>query len=174
GRRPLRWVRSPAGPPLYVSDVVNNRVVEVAVDGSGRTTVPTTGLSQPAGLAPDAAGDLYIADSGNNRVVKPAAGSGAQSTVPTLGLNSPLDLALDGSGNLYVADGFDNRVVRVREDGRRTGHTRLHRPQHADGSRVPARRRATGTRRGPVAAGRRRSGPVRASATADATAGAPR
>lgn len=87
------------------------------MDGSGQSTVPTTGLSQPTGLAPNAAGDLYVADSGNNRVVKVAAGSGAQSTVPTTGLSSPLGLALDGSGNLYVADGFNNRVVRVRESG---------------------------------------------------------
>lgn len=79
--------------------------------------MPTVGLSQPTGLALNAAGDLYIADSGNNRVVKVPAGGGGQSTVPTTGLSDPLGLALDGSGSLYVADGFNNRVVRLRETG---------------------------------------------------------
>ncbi|MFF9029769.1 NHL repeat-containing protein [Streptomyces iakyrus] len=60
---------------MYVSDFFNDRVVRVAVDSGGRQTVPTTGLSQPTGLALGTGGDLYVADSGNNRVVKVAGSS---------------------------------------------------------------------------------------------------
>ena len=45
-----------------------------------QTTVGS-GLSSPAGVAVDGAGDVFIADYGNNRVVEVPAGGGAQTTV---------------------------------------------------------------------------------------------
>jgi DNA-binding beta-propeller fold protein YncE len=74
-------------------------------------------LSNPTGVAVDAAGDVYIADTGNNVVEKVTpdgtlsiiAGTGNQG-LPTPGpatssdLLSPYGVAIDSSGNLYIAD----------------------------------------------------------------------
>ena len=68
-------------------------------------------LSQPRGIAIDAAGDTFIADTGNHRVVK-IAPNGIASTVGT-GLSSPEGLAVDGAGNLLVADNVLNEVVNI-------------------------------------------------------------
>jgi DNA-binding beta-propeller fold protein YncE len=42
------------------------------------TVLPLTGLSHPAGVAVDSAGDVYVTDGGNKQVVKLAAGSSTQ------------------------------------------------------------------------------------------------
>jgi DNA-binding beta-propeller fold protein YncE len=74
--------------------------------------VPFTGLSDPSGVAVDAAGNVYVADSGNNRVVKLAPESGAQQVVGFTGLNMPYDMAVDSAGNVYTVDKND-RVVEL-------------------------------------------------------------
>jgi len=91
--------------------------------GQGAATVFTPGtqttvnasanypLSQPRGVAVDAAGDLFIADTGNHRVVK-IASSGNVSTVGS-GLNYPQGMAVDGAGNLFIADNNLNQVIEV-------------------------------------------------------------
>lgn len=88
------------------------------------------GLSSPASLAMDGAGNLYIADRGNNRIRMVAAGSGLISTIAGNGqagytgdglgatdsgvsLNSPSGVAVDGAGNLYIADTGNNVVRQV-------------------------------------------------------------
>lgn len=128
---------------LYIVDNANNVVRKV--DGSGKiTTVAGSGqpgysgddglatlatLTNPRGLAFDAAGNLYIADSQNNTVRKVDgsgkittvagtntwgnSGDGGQATAATLG--NPTGLAFDVNGNLYIAD-TDNSVIR-RVDG---------------------------------------------------------
>ncbi len=65
-------------------------------------------LSQPKGVAVDAAGTVYVGDSGNQRVVKIAA-NGLASTVG-VGLGSPQGVAIDGAGTVYVADSAQNVV----------------------------------------------------------------
>jgi sugar lactone lactonase YvrE len=82
-----------------------------------QTTVPTSGLSAPYGMAVDAAGDLFIADNGNNRVVELPARGGAQTTVPASGLNGPFGVAVDGAGDVFIADTYNNRVVEVPAGG---------------------------------------------------------
>ncbi|MFI0816788.1 hypothetical protein ACH4TX_09780 [Streptomyces sp. NPDC021098] len=115
---------------LYVSDYTDNTVLKVGTDGSGQSTVPTTGLTRPTGLALDDDSNLYISDTGNNRVVTvPADGSG-QATVPATGLSRPIGLALgkadesddgvegeEGDDELFIADSFNNRVVRLPLNG---------------------------------------------------------
>ncbi|MFE3939039.1 hypothetical protein ACFXPJ_36115, partial [Streptomyces goshikiensis] len=110
--------RSPVGgPPLYVSDYGNNRVVALPSDDGDQTTVPFDGLVRPTGMAWDAAGRLYVSDTGNNRVVVLPPDGGEQSVVPTVGLSRPLGLAVGRTGDLYIADSFNDRVVKVSAAG---------------------------------------------------------
>jgi DNA-binding beta-propeller fold protein YncE len=55
--------------------------------------VPTTGLSDPLGLALDGRGGLYVADGFNNRVVRVAESGGGQVTLPASGLSTPTGVA---------------------------------------------------------------------------------
>jgi sugar lactone lactonase YvrE len=98
---------------IYISDSGNYRVRKVApggtistvagtgVQGSSGDGGPATNaqLSNPTGLALDAAGNLYIGDSS---AVRKVAVSGGITTVATS--NDPIGVAVDGAGNLYVTD----------------------------------------------------------------------
>lgn len=68
------------------------------------TTLNTTAIARPYGLAVDSSGNLYVA-SGNSTIYE-VAPSGAVSTFINggAGLNGPTGLAFDGCGNLYVAN----------------------------------------------------------------------
>ena len=65
--------------------------------------VGVSGLSYPAGVAVDAAGDLFIADPGNNRLVEVPVGGGALKTIGS-GLSDPWGVAVDGAGDVFFAD----------------------------------------------------------------------
>ncbi|MFG2196719.1 SMP-30/gluconolactonase/LRE family protein [Streptomyces sp. NPDC048639] len=110
-------VPTPGSAPLYISDYTDGTVLKMPADGGPQTTVPTTGLVRPTGMAADPAGNLFISDTGNSQVVKVPADGGPQTVVPTTGLNRPLGLALDAAGDLYIADDFNDRVVKVPADG---------------------------------------------------------
>ncbi|HEX3425032.1 MAG TPA: protein kinase [Acidimicrobiales bacterium] len=137
-------VTSSAG-TVFVSDFGNHRVRRINPDGT-ITTVAGDGqagfsgdggsaasaeLSEPGGLALDAAGDLYIADVGNNRIrrVTPA---GAISTVAgdslagytgdngraiDAELNEPQGVAIGPDNSIYIADFGNNRIRRVTPGG---------------------------------------------------------
>jgi sugar lactone lactonase YvrE len=81
---------------------------------NAESTVSSSALSHPSGVALDAIGNIYIADTYNQRVLKETftAGSYTESTVPTSPLSYPYGVAVDGSGNLYIADTGDNRVLK--------------------------------------------------------------
>ncbi len=136
---------------LYIADAGNQVVREVTASTGIISTVAGTAatagytgdngaatgaeLSNPEGIAVDAAGNLYIADSGNYAVRKVSAvpfsstvsagtittavgtGSGtAQYTgdggaANLAGVSDVADVAIDGSGNLYLAD-TSNHVIR--------------------------------------------------------------
>src|SRR2546422_3762860 len=73
-------------------------------------TGSNTGLSQPEGIAFDAAGDLYVANVSNNGITAYAAGTTGNAT-PTAtiagdntGVSGPQGIALDAAGPLYVAN----------------------------------------------------------------------
>ncbi len=66
------------------------------------TSVVFPGLTHPAGLAADGAGNLYIADSGDSAIKKWTAATGQLTTLVS-GIFS-LDVAVDGAGNLYFSD----------------------------------------------------------------------
>ena len=108
----------------------NGIITTVAGDGpqgdSGDGGQATSAqLSNPSGVAVDAAGNLYIADSGNHRIRKVAAngiittvagngsygysGDGGRATSAQLA--APWGVAVDAAGNLYIAD-TNNGVIR--------------------------------------------------------------
>jgi uncharacterized protein (TIGR03437 family) len=149
--------------PLYVADTGNNRVlgfrnatsftngqfadivigqpdlVTTFAQGPGRTS-RTTGLTNPEGMAVDAAGNLYVIDSGNNRILrfpKPfsqtgnvfpdivigqpdfTTGTANQGGLSASSLSFSLDsslltasLTFDATGNLWVTDAGNNRILR--------------------------------------------------------------
>ena len=87
---------------------------QIAYGPAVQTTVGS-GLSQPAGVAVDAAGDVFIANFGNNRVVELPAGGGAQTTVGS-GYREPTGVAVDGAGDVFIVDG-NGRVLKVPAGG---------------------------------------------------------
>ena len=149
---------------LFIADTLNSRIQEVPVTSGTRYGIAMTAgdiytiagsatgafgtagdggpgtsalLSNPFGLAVDAAGDVYIADSGNNRIQELAATASTQwgqsmlagrvytiagSASGAVGnsgdggaaagatMDEPADVALDSSGDLYVADTYNNQV----------------------------------------------------------------
>jgi uncharacterized protein (TIGR03437 family) len=87
-------------------------------------------ISQPQGVAVDAAGDVYLADWGNNRVRKidtkgvistiagngKPAFSGDNGPAIAAGID-PFDIALDSAGNLFVVDQSNNRIRKITANG---------------------------------------------------------
>jgi sugar lactone lactonase YvrE len=101
----------PAG-DVFVDDPTNNRVVEVAPDGS--TTTVGSGLSDPTALAVDPEGDVFIVNSGTEDVIKVSA-DGTQTMIGT-GLG-PSDVAADDEGDVFVAYPRSDDVVKVAANG---------------------------------------------------------
>jgi sugar lactone lactonase YvrE len=73
------------------------------------TTLVSSGLNQPGGVAVDAAGNIYIADTGDNAIKERNASTGTVSTLVS-GLNGPQGVAVDGAGNVYIADTGNNAI----------------------------------------------------------------
>jgi hypothetical protein len=140
---------------VFIADTSGNRVLEITsggaikvVAGTGKpgytgdgTAGPGARLSQPAGVAVDAADNVYIADSSNNVVRRVDNSTGVITTVAgdyaaglagndCLGgyrgdggpatsalLNDPQGVAVDGAGDLFIADTFNNAIRQVLPDG---------------------------------------------------------
>jgi hypothetical protein len=123
---------------LYIADTLNSRIRKVVATGIITTTAgngtsgfsgdggaaTTAQLSNPAGVALDAADDLYIADNGNSRIRK-VASSGTITTIAGNGdsgysgdgelatgatFQNPYGVSVDASGNVAVADQNNNAV----------------------------------------------------------------
>jgi DNA-binding beta-propeller fold protein YncE len=110
--KPAGIAIDPVNGNILVADSGNNRIVELSDNhGMSPTKVKTFtgGLSDPQGVAADAAGNIYVADSNNNRVVV-FSPSGTVLTTFTGGFNLPEAIALDASGNIYVSDTFNDRI----------------------------------------------------------------
>ncbi|MBO9541147.1 IPT/TIG domain-containing protein [bacterium] len=117
---------------VYFTDTGNHRIRKVSgglittvvgngTSGSGTGAPLGATLSQPSGIAVDAAGTLYIADTNNHRVLKLSggtlsvvAGTGSSGTgADTLALNTPRAVAVDSAGTVYIADTYNHRIVQV-------------------------------------------------------------
>jgi DNA-binding beta-propeller fold protein YncE len=77
---------------------------------SNITTLVSSGLSTPTGVAVDGAGNVYIADYGNSAIKEWMAASNTVTTLVSSGLLSPWDVAMDGSGNFYITDAGHNAI----------------------------------------------------------------
>jgi sugar lactone lactonase YvrE len=118
---------------LYIADLQNNVIREVAASTGIITTVAGTGIygysgdggpatnadmRSPYGVAVDHAGDIFIADTGNCRIrevnaltqtIQTVAGNGActfsgDGPATENSLNSPNGVTVDANGNLFIAD----------------------------------------------------------------------
>jgi uncharacterized protein (TIGR03437 family) len=128
---------------LYIADVNSYRIRNVSPSGIINTVAgngawglsgdggPATSaqVSQPRGVAVDAAGNLYIADFGNRRVrkvspsgiISTAAGGGSGlgdgGPATSASLAWPSGVAVDAADNLYIADWGSSRIRRVSPSG---------------------------------------------------------
>jgi sugar lactone lactonase YvrE len=116
---------------LYIADLGNNRVRQIAPDGTITTVNGTEKFLAPRNVAVDAAGNLYVSEFGGHRVRRIAV-DGTITTIAGIGtagfsgdggsaksaqLNYPAGLAFDSAGNLYIADSSNNRVREVLPSG---------------------------------------------------------
>ncbi len=72
-----------------------------------QTTLPTSGLGAPFGVAVDNAGDVFIADPDYARVVelpRTATGYGPQTPVPFSNLSIPVGITVDGAGDIFITN----------------------------------------------------------------------
>jgi sugar lactone lactonase YvrE len=111
-----------------ITTVAGNGIAGYAGDGGAATSAM---LSNPFGVAVDAAGNLFIADSGNQRIRKVST-SGIITTVAGNGtygysgdggaatsamLSDPYGVTVDAAGNLFIADSGNQRIRKVSTSG---------------------------------------------------------
>ena len=70
------------------------------------STLISTGLKDPLGVAVDKAGDVYIADNGDKAIKVWNAATQSLGTL-VAGLTNPQGVAVDAYGNVYIADSTD-------------------------------------------------------------------
>ena len=111
-----------------ITTVAGNRIPGYSGEGTSATNVT---LSNPGGLAVDAAGNLFIADQMNQRILEVAtngiittvagdgnygyAGEGGLATNAML--SNPIGLAVNDAGDLFIANQGNNRISEVATNG---------------------------------------------------------
>jgi sugar lactone lactonase YvrE len=79
------------------------------VPANSLTTLVSSGLSFPFGVAVDGAGNLFIADTGNGAIKEWHAATGTVTTLVS-GLSGPTGVAVDGVGNVFITDTGNDAV----------------------------------------------------------------
>jgi DNA-binding beta-propeller fold protein YncE len=74
------------------------------------TTLVSSGLLDPEGVAVDSTGNVYIADTGNQAIKEWTAANNTVTTLVASGLVYPSGLAVDGAGNVFATDTFHNAI----------------------------------------------------------------
>jgi sugar lactone lactonase YvrE len=125
---------------VYVAEYNNNRIRKItsagvvttfagsgangSMDGTGINAI----ISQPIGIAIDAAGNLYVSEQENKiRKITPAgvvttlAGIGTSGSANGIGASAsfkyPANVDVDNSGNIYVADQNNNLIRKISQEG---------------------------------------------------------
>ena len=83
----------------------------ISLNPATQVTFNTQGtfLSNPGGVAVDAAGDVFISDNGHSQIVEVATGGNV--TTISGGFTGPQGIALDGAGNLFVPVSSTDQVL---------------------------------------------------------------
>jgi ELWxxDGT repeat protein len=74
------------------------------------TTLVSSGLNEPAGVAVDGSGNVYIADFDNGAIKEWSASTQQVTTLVSSGLNLPYGIAVDGTGHVYITDVGNNAI----------------------------------------------------------------
>src|ERR1035438_5975907 len=74
------------------------------------STLVSSGLNNPHGVAVDGDGNVYIADTNNNAIKEWNPASQLVRRLVSTGLKSPSGVAVDGQANVYIADTSDNAI----------------------------------------------------------------
>jgi len=74
------------------------------------TTLVSSGLNGPFGLAVDGSGDVFFADMGNSAIKEWSASTQQVTTLVSSGLACPRGVAVDASGHVYFADTGNNAI----------------------------------------------------------------
>ena len=94
-----------AGQTLTITQAAANYVAAAPV-----TTLVSSGLNNPQGVAADGTGNVYIADTGNNAIKVWSPTNNTVTTLVSSGLNGPEGAAVDALGNVYIADTTNNAI----------------------------------------------------------------
>jgi len=99
------------GPTRTGTIAINGKTVQIMQAGVGYvqapgplTTLVSTGLAQPWGVAVDPVGNVIISDTSHSAIKQWSPILNTVSSLTTTGLASPEGIALDAVGNIYVAD----------------------------------------------------------------------
>ncbi len=74
------------------------------------TTLVSSGLFNPEGVAVDSAENVYIADTGNQAIKERTPANNIVTTLMASGLVYPSGVAVDSAGNVYITDTFDSTI----------------------------------------------------------------
>ena len=122
--------------PLVLKITPSGTTVKVAGNGTDsydgdQGLATSASISNPTGVAVDAAGNIYITDYTHNRVRKVTGATGVITTIAgngdavfskdnvpatSTGID-PFDVAVDSASNVYVADQMNNRIRKIGPDG---------------------------------------------------------
>ena len=97
---------------VYVADTYDDAINEWNASTQAVTTLVSSALAGPTGVAVDAAGNVYVVNQGDGTLKEWQAATQTVTTLIASGLNQPYSLAVDASGNVYVADSGDGRIVK--------------------------------------------------------------
>jgi DNA-binding beta-propeller fold protein YncE len=97
-----------AGQTLTVTQVSSNYVPI-----TNATTLVSSGLSSPSGVAVDSSGNIYVANILNNTIKEWTAASNTLATLVSSGLAVPIGVAVDASANVYIADYGHNAIKQL-------------------------------------------------------------
>jgi len=104
------------GATRYGTLIIGNQILTVTQAGSTYvaagllTTLVSSGLNSPFGIAVDGVGNVYLADTFNNAIKMWTMSEDAVTTLASTGLNLPQGAAVDGAGNIYIADTFNSAI----------------------------------------------------------------